>query len=462
MILSILNYQTSSESMREEILTSSLPLIRENIYSEIRSSLIEPILVSGTMANDAFVRAWTMDGERDTDEMTRYLRDIRNKYSYFSVFFVSAKTNRYYHYQGIHKIISPHDAHDVWYYSFLNKDREYLLDVDSDEVSGGILTIFINHRVEDYKGNLLGVTGVGVRMDNVAEMLRQAQEKYRRRVYLVDESGLVQAHSDKSRVEEMDIRDEPGLSDISSKLLALRDEPGNFEYESEAGRVLLTCSYVPELNWYLIVEQDEDDVLAATRGNLVRTLGGGFAATLLVLMVSVLAVNHFQSRLERMTVTDELTGAANRRRFSEQYKLAMSRVARSGQSFSLILMDLDGFKAINDKAGHLAGDRILCEVAELIREQVRPTDLLARWGGDEFIVLTESGLEQALVVAERIRAAVKQAAISCVDGSDCVTVSLGVAEYCEGEAENSLTHRADEALYEAKRLGRNRVLSAKK
>jgi diguanylate cyclase (GGDEF)-like protein len=456
-VLSVLNYQTSRKSMREEIMTSSLPLIRENIYSEIHSSLIEPILVSTTMANDAFLRAWAMRGEMDVDEVTRYLRDIRTRYGFFSVFFVSAQTHRYYHYQGIHKIVSPNNAHDVWYYDFLKSGSDYQLDVDTDEVTGGILTIFINHRIEDYEGNLLGVTGVGVKMDSVARLLSDTQKKYQRRVYMVNPEGLVQAHSDISLVNVFNIREAQGIRDIADQILGLRDNARNFEYKGPNGIVLLSASYVPELDWFVIVEQDEKTLLEATEGNLTRTLVGGFAATLMVILVSMLAVNHFQSRLERMTVTDELTGVANRRRFDEQFEMAKSRHQRGDNRFSLILIDLDGFKKINDKAGHLEGDRVLVDVAGLIREQIRPADLVARWGGDEFIVLAESGLKGAEEVAERIRAAVEHSQIVCPTVCH-LTTSMGVAEYLEGESLDNLTSRADEALYQAKQKGRNLVV----
>ncbi|MDD4732830.1 MAG: diguanylate cyclase [Desulfovibrio sp.] len=456
LVLSVLNYKTSRSSIRQEILTSSLPLIRENIYSEIHGSLVEPILVSTTMANDAFLRAWAMRGERDEKAITQYLKDIRDRYGFFSTFFVSDRTNRYYHYQGVQKVISPTDGHDVWYYMFLGSEDEYQLDVDTDEVTGGILTIFINHRVSDYQGGLLGVTGVGVRMDNVSRLLRETQEKYQRRVYLVNRRGVVQAHSDQSLVERMNIRREAGIRDIAGEILTVRARPGNFEYQGPTGTVLLTTSYVPELDWFLLVEQEEGSLLTTTKSNFRRTLAGGFLATLLVILVSTVAVNHFQSRLERMAVTDELTGVANRRRFEEVFDLAQARAGREGRPFSTVLLDLDGFKLVNDRAGHLEGDRVLREVAGIIVHEVRPTDMVARWGGDEFMVLVESGPESAGRTAERICRAVEQAAL--VSPEICVlTVSAGVARHREDESLDEMTSRADEALYKAKQAGRNRV-----
>ncbi|SKA90418.1 diguanylate cyclase (GGDEF) domain-containing protein [Paucidesulfovibrio gracilis DSM 16080] len=455
-VLSVVNYQTSRKSVRHEIMTSSLPLIRENIYSAIHGSLIQPILVSSTMANDAFLRTWARDGERDQQAIVQYLQDIRDRYDFFSVFFVSDKTNRYYHYEGVQKRISPEDDHDVWYYKFLGTGLDYQLDVDTDEVTGGILTIFMNHRLEDYDGRLLGVTGVGVRMDHVAELLRETQEKYDRRVYMVDGRGLVQAHSNLSLVERMNIRETEGIRSIADEILSNQGAPRNYEYDSSHGRVLLTASYVPELDWFLLVEQDEDAVLSTVRGNLARTLGGGLLATILVILVSVFAVDHFQKRLERMAVTDELTGVANRRRLDEQFEQARARHERDGTSFSIMLIDLDGFKLVNDRSGHLEGDRVLCSVAKLISKYIRPMDLVARWGGDEFMVLAESGLKQTGGMAERIRSAVERAQLQGADGST-LTLSAGVAEYRDGDTLDSLTCRADDALYLVKNSGRNAV-----
>ncbi len=147
---------------------------------------------------------------------------------------------------------------------------------------------------------------------------------------------------------------------------------------------------MPLLDWYLIVEQEEDLAFTAIRKNLLQNLTIGGVAILVVVIAVAFTVNLFQTRLELMAITDARTGTANRRFFEEQYRRAVHRHDRTGELFSIILFDLDGFKAVNDYCGHIIGDQVLKSIAQVTITQVRKVDLLARWGGDEFIVLIHS------------------------------------------------------------------------
>lgn len=165
-------------------------------------------------------------------------------------------------------------------------------------------------------------------------------------------------------------------------------------------------------------------------------------------------------RIRRQAVTDELTGLANRRRFLEQLRAEMQRARRYGHPLSLLMVDLDRLKEINDEHGHAAGDAMLRGVAQCLRTSVRITDVPARLGGDEFAVLMpETGKDAARRVAERIRAEV-EGYRTVVDGREIAsTVSIGLICRDAGYLQDlpSLIHTADEALYKAKTSGRNRV-----
>lgn len=454
---SVVNYRVSRDAVREELLTTGLPLTRDTIHSELRAELMRPLFVSSLMGTDTFLRDWALDGERDTQSVRKYLEEIRNRYGFFTAFFVSEGTRSYYYHGGRLKTISRMDLHDVWYYEFVGGGREFALDVDSNQAAGGTLTLFINHRVEDYRGYLLGVAGVGLNLEEFARIIQGFQSKYHRRITLVDEFGTVQLGPDAARMGKDNIRTMPGISAVAREVLALRGEPANFEYVGPEGTVLLAARHLDDIGWTLLVEQDEASALAVARGNLVRTLVVGVAAWAVILALSVVTVNYFQRRLVHMAATDQLTGAANRWEFEGRFGLAVSRHARHGEPFSLILFDLDHFKAVNDCLGHLEGDRVLQGVAALIRGIIRPSDLLARWGGDEFMVLAEGGLAEGLAMAERIRQAVAGASFTGQAECRAVTVSCGVAEYQPGETLDSLTRRADQGAYAAKEHGRDRV-----
>ncbi len=456
--LSFINFNTARQSARREIITSSLPLTRENIYSEIMNDLVPPINIASLMGNDSFLIDWIVEGEQDQSKITQYLSTIRRQYGYFSVFFISETTKTYYYFGGILKQISPSDPHDVWYFRFIETGDQYDLDVDTNEAADDSLTIFINYRLEDSRGNLLGVTGVGIEMKNFSYFLRNTQEKYDRRVFLVDEKGIIQAHSQIDMIGTTSIFDMPGLDGISGNLLIVSENPINHEYRINGRHTMVTARYIPEIDWFLIVEQDEESALNAARMNLFRTLLIGLATSAVIITVSYFAVRFIQGKLEYMTVTDDLTRTANRREFGRQFEKAVYRHKRYSSPISVILIDVDRFKEINDTKGHLAGDEVLKRVSLCFKDNLRPTDLLARWGGDEFIILAESDGNQALDTAKRLCRAVQEIDFSPeLESIGNITISCGVTGFLPGDTIDSITHRADQALYRSKEAGRNRV-----
>lgn len=162
--------------------------------------------------------------------------------------------------------------------------------------------------------------------------------------------------------------------------------------------------------------------------------------------------------LEHLASTDPLTGAANRRRFQEALDRAVADAERYDRGFAVVQLDLDGFKALNDRAGHAAGDAALCRIVAALGAELRVTDLLARWGGDELVVLiAEAHPGSAARSAQRWREVIRELGL----GSDAVpiTASIGVAAWHPGDTADGLLSRADAAMYRAKLGGRDRVVA---
>ena len=161
--------------------------------------------------------------------------------------------------------------------------------------------------------------------------------------------------------------------------------------------------------------------------------------------------------LEVSSITDRLTGLFNRGKLDQALALELARSARSAQPLSIILMDLDYFKQINDEFGHSVGDDVLVQVAELLYQISRDIDIVGRWGGEEFMLIcTNTTLEDAVALAERLRGLVASCAFPIVGHK---TASMGVSSYRAGDDIRSLLVRADKALYRTKDAGRNQVLS---
>jgi diguanylate cyclase (GGDEF)-like protein len=159
---------------------------------------------------------------------------------------------------------------------------------------------------------------------------------------------------------------------------------------------------------------------------------------------------------------DPLTHIPNRRAFDKHMEGVQSLFERQEIAYSLVVLDLDNFKSVNDNFGHAAGDSVLQVAAKLLQSQLRLSDRVFRFGGEEFVlVLVATGLRQAMIVAERARKRI-EASVVYYDGQELrVTASAGVAEAGRGDSCSNLLEQADAALYSAKRAGRNRVEAAR-
>jgi diguanylate cyclase (GGDEF)-like protein/PAS domain S-box-containing protein len=162
---------------------------------------------------------------------------------------------------------------------------------------------------------------------------------------------------------------------------------------------------------------------------------------------------HLEEELRYLSVTDYLTNSYNRRFFSRKLEEEIERARRTGSGFSLVMLDIDRFKSINDRFGHNAGDLVLKTIAEEINDRIRKIDCLARWGGEEFVImLPGTPVDKAAILVEELRESISKMNIT---GVDRVTASFGVAGYCSEDTADTLIQKADNLMYEAKASGRN-------
>lgn len=301
---------------------------------------------------------------------------------------------------------------------------------------------------------VVGVLFAGMTPERILESLQPIRTVSEREILVVDQRRVLVASSNPDRVllSVVDLP-VPAPGTDSGTAVAPRDR-------------LATFVSVPQVGWALYLVDDPAVVLAPEErlsqqivlATLTATTLALIIAALIAFLYAMVAVSNRRvlEATQRVALTDPLTRLYNRRFMDEQLQLLVSLAARHGQTFSVLMLDVDGLKRVNDTYGHERGDRVLQLVAAAIRETLRASDVPIRIGGDEFVaLLPNTGLDEAFGVAERIRQAVRQHVASDPGGS--VDVSLGVAGWRAGASVADLLKDADEGLYAAKRAGKGRI-----
>lgn len=448
---------TYNKIIRDDIKNIS-KLAATNIYSDISNELTKPIFVSLTMANDSFLKSWINDekglleSKEHEQSLINYLNGIKEKYNYDSVFFVSGNTDIYYHFNGINKIISEQNEHDQWYYDFLKSNKSYELVIDTDEANENRLSIFINCRVEDEEGNLLGVTGVGLEMNQVQELLEDFSKDFDLDAMLFDKEGKVLIHSSKSTMSERNIFDLDVLNENKEELLSNQYNLGIYEYkEGNSGGYLIT-HYIEDLDWYLLIKKDTSILVDTFEKQLLNEIIIIISVIIFVLFIVSKLIKQNDEKLLHLAQIDALTNVLNRRGFNDALEKILQEENYS-KSLYVFVLDIDCFKKINDSYGHLIGDKVIKLVGHLLQETIKEKGILARWGGDEFTGYLMGNEEEVYAIVEKM--------FECIRTDSQlkefqITISLGLTVSQQIDTADTILFRADKALYEAKEKGRNR------
>lgn len=400
-ILSI--QRISSENSEDESM-----LLAHMVSDGVEREFIEPIVVSKTMSNDYTLRKYMKLGQKTSsasveDKISIYLDSIRNGFDYQMVFAVCDQSGAFYTYNGISKYVDvEQDPHDIWYKEFLESNKTFNLNVDTDEANQWALAVFVNHEILDEHGELLGVCGVGVEMKDLQRFLKRYEIKYNLSISLIDQDGRIQVASDAARIER-DHLQISGLDQIGS------DE---FVYESgiDSSRMI---KYLEELGWYLVVEDlnpDKINVLEISAGSIIIFVIGLLMMGIVFFVMSGRERKTSKELAERrkISLTDDMTGLFNRRAF-EEYGANLIKNDRVS-TVSILMMDVNGLKTANDTYGHLAGDELIIEAAKCIQTAVGELGRAYRTGGDEFVALltcSEEKQRDVLQTLERLVGCVK-------------------------------------------------------
>ena len=457
LIATFASYYASRETIRNTIIRTELPLTADVISSELQKDLVRLVQVASAMAEDPLLLDWVDQGERSTQLITRYLQAIKTRYDTSNAFFASSRSQMYYTDDGAQPM-QPDEAAHRWFYNFGVAGTPWEIVVDVRR-----LTMFLNYRMNATDGTFLGVAGVGLSLDRMRRLMDDYQQRYQRTIYFVDSQRRIVVDGSEASAVAMPrgthLDDIPALNDLTQQLPELRT--GSFLYQSEGEQHFINIRYIPELNWYLMVDKRESGVMAPVRRTLWINLLICFGVMAIVLGLVGSISRRYLQRIEAMATHDALTELLNRHGFSLVAEQAVLEAKRQRSDLCVLILDLDHFKSFNDTYGHLGGDFLLRSFARLLARQIRQSDLISRWGGEEFVIMfKDTDLATALALAEKIRAATEAATFD-FDGVPLrATVSIGTAQLPSDGNLESLLDDADRALYRAKNGGRNRVCSA--
>ena len=454
---SMVGYFVARDSLTAQISSDTLPLIGDNIYSEIQRDLLKPIIISSLMANDTFLKDWVTNGEQSADKIINYLAKIQTSYDTVTSFFISDKSLNYYHSSGVLKSISKDKAADQWYFNAKNMDASHELNIDFDPSAKHSLTVFINYKVLDKQGNFLGITGVGLSLSKVQAIIEDYQMRYQGEIFFVDENAAITLRGS-PLTDDIDFKKVIDGRSIEERILGQKNT--SFSYPQGRHNILLDSRYLEEFHWYLVVRKNDQSIDAELYNSLLINLLISLIITLAVLSISWLTLGGYQRRLEVMATTDKLTGLNNRQMFDPIFEQMFKYAMRNNSALSAVIIDIDDFKTVNDQHGHTFGDEVLIKVAELIKQSIRNSDVLCRWGGEEFIIVMPycNGTE-ALHFARQLQQSFAQNPFTIAQHSIEIQLSIGLSERLDTDQSKQLIFRADQALLSAKKNGKNQIVT---
>ncbi|MCR5655551.1 MAG: diguanylate cyclase [Lachnospiraceae bacterium] len=416
-------------------------LIAEMVNNVVLEDLSEPITVSRMVSQDPNLREMLESENKFAEDvmvrrMRNYLSSVQRKFEFTSVYVISDTTKRYYSYIGLNKIIDPeHDSFDTWYTIFLDGGKDYELESSTDQVNLDRLTVFVDGRVENEEGELLGVSGVGVETQDILKLLSTYEDEYGVMIDYVSADGMVQMSSQTMSVHSSYVSgvDLPDKSDTA------------FHYQPYGIDGFSVVKYVPEIGWYLVVRSEE----------FGRALGGNYRFFFAEVMILVLAIAFLfiASKGMRTTsviaqaggsVVDDLTGLPNRDYLLKIY--GEKGTLKTMQYRCMAVFSIDDYEEVEELPGF---ERMIHSLIRTAREKFGQKGQLVRWHRSTFVVLLEPAPEEAEEMCKDF--------CKSIEAIGEVTVSVGLTNIALNETLKKNYYRAARNLYLVKELGGNNV-----
>lgn len=453
--ISFVNYFISFTTAERQLKEQSLPLSLDNIYTDIEHYIIRPHFLSSVMSNNTFLKQWLESEEKDIHKIKNYLQSIKKEYNLYNTFLVSEKTKNYYSENGVLETLSEENILNNWYYDFIKKQKKHEINLDINKFMSSSLIVFINYKIFDEDSKLLGVTGVALKTSYINELLKTFRTKHGFIVTFYNKDGDI-VLSERSINSSNTIHNKIDFEKIKNQIL--NKESSIIEYTKDSHSYILNSKYIPELDLYLTVEANLKDFTTDVKNIFIFNILISIFITIVIALMIFFIIKNYSKKLEFMSDNDSLTKISNRRDFENRLKAQHDLLNRKKNEISILFLDIDDFKNLNDTLGHHTGDKVLVRVAKILKNDIRKSDILARWGGEEFIIaLIDSNIDDSKMLSEKLRVLIQTDLELNKIAKRRVTVSFGLTKLNEKETIEEAISRADKAMYLSKNAGKNQV-----
>ena len=420
------------------------------MFSLMTEEVIQPLHIALTISRGDFLLSLLDEKELDKETVVNQLKSLEQEFGL--TFFIASENTRV-QYMSDGRELNLIKGEVYWYFEALEQEKDILADLGQV----GDVHLFYDIKLYNKSNDFIGIVGVGKSLKEFLKRFDEFRNLYGYNFLFLNEKNdiILTSEADLATVDaHIPNLNELAWYDALDKSSLVDDSLNGVVISESGAQYLLSEFYIEQLSWRLLLMIPLDARQTQLTTSFVQNLlmvGVIFALLLISLFTTA---NYLRKRVERSIESDVLTGLGNRNSIHRHF----SRLERKKTSKCLVILDVDHFKSVNDTYGHDTGDEVLRQVAQTIKNNIREQDILARWGGEEFVmILPGADLGTGERVAEHVRKSIESLVVTSDNKEIQVTASFGV-HACESQSPlNELIKKADTALYIAKENGRNRV-----
>ncbi len=293
LVISLFNYQNEKIAIEHQIMQEEVPILIDNINALVQKELNLPITITNITAKNPLILKWLESGEVNNQDIIAYFKMLKKDANIKVVNLISDKTKKFYNDYGAVKMVKTTEPRDLWYFNFKksNKEKEFNIGITNLDS----MVFFVNYRIENEKKEFLGVTGVGLGLNQLVKNILSKQIGKQGNVFLIDQNGFIKVHKNPELIhknkfdnEDKNINKLPYIQQIAKEILTSKKT--QFSYYKNNEKIIVHTKFIAEFNWYLVIEVSENEMLAPIFTLFIENIIWGFVVTIVIIIFLILAI----------------------------------------------------------------------------------------------------------------------------------------------------------------------------